>query len=158
MSCKPSRFTGRAGTRGTIGARKTDRGPAAEPVVDDSPLGGADPHITALLTAAGTAPTYVDRIVVDQRGRRIGTVQSVHLNVRTGQPEWITVRIDRWTQTRHVAPLAGSILGHHDLRLPFDALIIRRAPPVIDADHMNIHDQLALYSYYLQKLARRSHE
>jgi hypothetical protein len=96
--------------------------------------------------------------VVDQRGRRIGTVQSVHRSGRTGHPEWITVRTDRWATAQHIAPLAGSTIGHHELRLPFDASTVREAPPITDADQMDVHDQRALYSYYLQNLAPHSHE
>jgi len=110
------------------------------------------------MSVVATAPTYVGRTVVDQRGRRIGTVQRVHVNERTGQPEWITVRTDGSATTKYVVPLAGSTLGQHDLSLPFGRSIVRRAPPITDADHMNVHDQFALYSYYLQNLAPHSHE
>jgi sporulation protein YlmC with PRC-barrel domain len=138
--------------------RKIDRNPTTELFVIDTSLVGDDRRTTPVMSVVATAPTYVGRPVMDQRGRRIGTVQRVHVNKRTGQPEWITVRTDGSAATQHVVPLAGSTLGPHDLRLPFGPSIVRRAPPIADADDMNAHDQFALYSYYLQNLAPRSHD
>jgi len=108
------------------------------------------------MSAEAIAPTYLGWTVLDKRGRWMGTVQLVHLNDKTGRPEWVTVGIGRCVKTRHIAPLAGSTLGRRHLRLPYHPSTIRRAPLIVDADNMNIHDQFALYSHYLQNLAPSS--
>ena len=118
--------------------------------------GNDDPPATRTMNAA--APDMcVGLAVLDQRGRWIGTVQRVHLNRTTGRPEWITVRAGRWVTTRHIAPLAGSTLGRRGLQLPYDRCALHRAPEVMDADQMDLRDQLALYSHYLQSVAASSH-
>src|SRR6478609_4682014 len=109
------------------------------------------------MSASVLAPTCIGRTVLDGRGRWVGTVQRVHLNRTTGRPEWITVRVGRWVTTRHVAPLAGSTLGRRALRLPYDRSAIRHAPPIMNADQMNVDEQFALYSHYLQNIAPSPH-
>ena len=106
---------------------------------------------------AAARATWVGLAVLDQRGRWIGTVQCVHLNHTTGQPEWITVRAGRLVTTRHIAPLAGSTLQRRGLQLPYNRLALHQAPEIMDPDQMNVRDQLALYSHYLQSIAASSH-
>ena len=108
------------------------------------------------MSALVTAATCIGWTVLDGRGRWIGTVQRVHLNHTTGRPEWITVRVGRWVTTRQVAPLAGSTLWCRALRLPYDRSAIRHAPPIMNADQMNVDEQFALYSHYLQSVAPSS--
>jgi hypothetical protein len=109
------------------------------------------------MNAAATATTRVGQAVLDQRGRWIGTVHRVHLNHTTGRPEWVTVHAGRWVTTRHIAPLAGSTLGRRGLQLPYDRYAVHHAPEVMDADQMDLRDQFALYSHYLQSVAASSH-
>jgi hypothetical protein len=59
--------------------------------------------------------------------------------------------------TRHIAPLAESTLGRRGLQLPYDRYAVHHAPQVMDADQMDLRDQLALYSHYLQSVAASSH-
>jgi sporulation protein YlmC with PRC-barrel domain len=120
-------------------------------------MSGGDDGMTCGLSAASIALSWVGRSVLDHRGRKIGTVQRVHVNNRTGRPEWITVRTGRWVTTRHIAPLAGSTLGHQGLLLPYDRAAVHRAPQIMDADQMNVHEQFALYSHYLRSVAASSH-
>ena len=94
--------------------------------------------------------------VLDQRGRWIGTVQRAHLNHTTGQPEWMTVGAGRWVTTRHIAPLAGSSLRRRGVQLPYNRCAVHQAPEILDPDRMDLRDQFALYSHYLQSVAARS--
>ena len=118
-------------------------------------VGKTTPPTTRTMNAAATA-TWLALAVLDQRGRWIGTVQHVHLNHTTGQPEWITVRVGRWVTTRHIAPLAGPPSSAWS-QLPYDRWAVHRhrksliptdGPPRISS---------ALYSHYLQGVVARSH-
>ena len=104
------------------------------------------------------AATCIGRTVLDGRGRWVGTVQRVHLNHTTGRPEWVTVHAGRWVTTRHIAPLAGSTLGRRGLKLPYNRCAVHQAPEILDPDRMDLGDQFALYSHYLQSVAASLHE
>ena len=103
------------------------------------------------------AATCIGRTVLDGRGRWVGTVQRVHLNHTTGRAEWVTVRAGRWVTTRHIAPLAGSTLGRRGLEFPYDRCAVHHASEVMDADLVDLRDQLALYSHYLRSVVASSH-
>jgi sporulation protein YlmC with PRC-barrel domain len=118
---------------------------------------GNDCSPTSRTMKAAARATWVGLAVLDQRGRWIGTVQRVHLNHTTGQPEWITVRAGRWVTTRHIAPLAGSSLRRRGVQLPYNRCAVHQAPEILDPDRMDLGDQFALYSHYLQSVAARSH-
>ena len=119
-------------------------------------VGNNYPPTSRAMNAEATA-TCVGLAVLDQRGRWIGTVQCVHLNHTTGQPEWITVRAGRWVTTRRIAPLAGSTLRRRGLQLPYNRCAVHHAPEILDPDQMELRDQFALYSHYLQSVAASSH-
>jgi uncharacterized protein (TIGR02271 family) len=100
------------------------------------------------MTNAAGPEAYIGRNAVDQDGSKIGSIGQVYLNDETGQPDWITVNTGLFGTKEHFAPLAGSSFNGDQLVLPFDKNVVKDAPDVADASHLDVDEQEALYSYY----------
>jgi len=146
---RPDGLTGRDDGSTGVPVRQPGRSRSAPP-------GPAAMTPTTRSMNAAASDTRVGLAVLDQRGPWIGTVQRVHLNRTTERAEWVTVRAGRWVTTWHIAPLAGSTLGRRGLELPCDRRAVHHAPEVMDADQMDLGDQLALYSHYLHSVVASS--
>jgi len=101
---------------------------------------------------AASPDQYIGRNAVDQQGNKIGSVGQVYLDDNTGQPDWITVNTGLFGMKENFAPLAGSSFNGDDLVLPFDKNVVKDAPDVADASHLDADEQQSLYAYYQQYL------
>ena len=102
------------------------------------------------MTNATSPDQYIGRNAVDPQGDKIGSVGQVYLNDETGQPDWITVNTGLFGMKENFAPLAGSSFDGDNLVLPFDKAVVKDAPDVADASHLDADEQQSLYSYYQQ--------
>lgn len=93
---------------------------------------------------------YLGRNAVDPDGNKIGSIGQVYLNDQTGQPDWITVNTGLFGTKENFVPLAGSTINGDDLVLPFDKSVVKDAPHIADADHLDADEQDQLYAYYGQ--------
>ena len=100
------------------------------------------------MTNASGPDAYIGRDAVDQQGDKIGSIGQVYLNDETGQPDWITVNTGLFGTKEHFAPLAGSSFNGDQLVLPFDKSVVKDAPDVADASHLDVDEQESLYAYY----------
>ncbi len=100
------------------------------------------------MTNAAGPEAYIGRNAVDQQGNKIGSIGQVYLNDETGQPDWITVNTGLFGTKEHFAPLAGASFDGDELVLPFDKDVVKDAPDVADASHLDVDEQESLYSYY----------
>ncbi|MEV0278692.1 PRC and DUF2382 domain-containing protein [Streptomyces sp. NPDC050610] len=86
--------------------------------------------------------------VVDADGHRVGSVQQVYRDDRTGDPEWITVRTGLFGTKETFVPLAGARQEDGELRVPHSKDTIKDAPR-IDADgHLDPAEEDHLYQHY----------
>jgi len=104
------------------------------------------------MTSATSPDQYIGRNAVDPQGNKIGSVGQVYLDDNTGQPDWITVNTGLFGMKENFAPLAGSSLNGDDLVLPFDKTVVKDAPDVADASHLDADEQQSLYAHYQQYL------
>ncbi len=100
------------------------------------------------MTNAAGPEQYVGRNAVDPQGNKIGSVGQVYLNDETGVPDWITVNTGLFGMKENFAPLAGSSFDGDNLVLPYDKNVVKDAPDVADASHLDVDEQESLYSYY----------
>ena len=108
------------------------------------------------MTNATGPDAYIGRNAVDPQGNKIGSVGQVYLNDETGQPDWVTVNTGLFGTKEHFAPLAGSSFNGDALVLPFDKSVVKDAPDVADASHLDVDEQEALYCL-LRPLPGRRH-
>ena len=102
------------------------------------------------MTNPNSPDAYLGRNAVDPGGNKIGSIGQVYLNDQTGQPDWITVNTGLFGTKENFVPLAGSTINGDDLVLPFDKSVVKDAPHIADADHLDADEQDQLYAYYGQ--------
>jgi uncharacterized protein (TIGR02271 family) len=104
------------------------------------------------MTNAQTPDTYLGRSVVDPEGNKIGSVGQVYVNDESGVPDWITVNTGLFGMKENFVPLQGSSVTGDDLVVPFGKDVVKDAPHVDDASHLDPDEQQSLYTYYQQYL------
>lgn len=98
-----------------------------------------------------TSPdAYLGLTAVDPDGDKIGSIGQVYLDDQTGQPDWITVNTGLFGMKENFVPLAGSTINGDNLVLPFHKTVVKDAPQIADADHLDANEQDRLYAYYGQ--------
>ena len=100
------------------------------------------------MTNAQSPDSYLGRDVVDPQGDKIGSVGQVYVNDQSGQPDWITVKAGLFGNKEKFAPLEGSRFDGDNLVLPFDKSVVKDAPHVVDAAHLDVDESAELYTYY----------
>ncbi|MFE7118982.1 PRC and DUF2382 domain-containing protein [Streptomyces sp. NPDC057654] len=86
--------------------------------------------------------------VVDADGHRVGSVQQVYRDDRTGDPEWITVRTGMFGTKETFVPLAGAQEADGDLRVPHSKDTIKDAPRIEADGHLDPAEEDRLYRHY----------
>ena len=104
------------------------------------------------MTNALAPDAYIGRNAVDPGGNKIGSVGQVYVNDQSGVADWITVNTGLFGMKENFVPLQGSSLNGDDLVLPFDKDVVKDAPEVSDASHLDTDEQDSLYSYYSRYL------
>ena len=104
------------------------------------------------MTTAQSPESFMGRTAVDPQGDKIGKIGQVYVDDVTGQPDWVTVNTGLFGTKEHFAPLQGATVSGDDVVLPFDKDVVKDAPDVADASHLDPDEQDALYTYYAQYL------
>jgi uncharacterized protein (TIGR02271 family) len=104
------------------------------------------------MTSAQTPESFMGRTAVDPQGDKIGKIGQVYVDDVTGQPDWVTVNTGLFGTKEHFAPLQGATTTGDNVVLPFDKDVVKDAPDVADASHLDPDEQDALYTYYAQYL------
>jgi uncharacterized protein (TIGR02271 family) len=105
------------------------------------------------MTTAQSPESFMGRTAVDPQGDKIGKIGQVYVDDVTGQPDWVTVNTGLFGTKEHFAPLQGATVTGDDVVLPFDKNVVKDAPDVADASHLDPDEQDALYTYYAQYLS-----
>ena len=84
----------------------------------------------------------------DSTGEKVGSVDEVYLDDRTGRPTWVSINTGLFGMSTSFAPLADAILDGDDLRLAYTKDQVKDAPR-IDADqHLSLAQEGELYRHY----------
>jgi len=104
------------------------------------------------MTNAQGPESYLNLTAVDPDGDKIGSVGQVYVNDESGVPDWITVNTGLFGMRENFVPLQGSRIEGENLVLPFGKDVVKDAPDVADASHLDVDESQELYSYYQQYL------
>lgn len=87
--------------------------------------------------------------VVDEEGRRIGSLESVYVDTSTDEPFFATVTTGLPTRRRLVfVPLPGATAGPDYLKVAYERGVIRKAPSIGVDDVLPMEDEPAIFVHY----------
>lgn len=87
--------------------------------------------------------------VVDEKGKRIGTLESVYVETSTDEPFFATVTIGVMAKRRLAfVPLEGSVAGPAYLRVAYPRSKVKDAPAIGTDDILPAGDEPEVFAYY----------
>ncbi|HJU01660.1 MAG TPA: PRC-barrel domain-containing protein [Actinomycetes bacterium] len=95
-----------------------------------------------------TVSTWEGRILLDRDGGRIGTIDAIYLDDRTGEPEWALVDTGLFGTKSSFVPLAQAFQTDNDVLVPYDKQLVRNAPRVEPDGHLSEAEERQLWRHY----------
>jgi uncharacterized protein (TIGR02271 family) len=95
-----------------------------------------------------TISTWEGRTLLDRDGGRIGTIDAIYLDDRTGQPEWALVNTGLFGTKSSFVPLAQATQADQDVRVPYDKQLVNDAPRVDPDGHLSEAEERQLWRHY----------
>ncbi|KJS54053.1 PRC-barrel domain-containing protein [Streptomyces rubellomurinus] len=87
--------------------------------------------------------------VVDEKDRRIGTLESVYVETASDEPFFATVTVGVLTRRRLAfVPLLGAVAGPGYLRVAYPRNLVRQAPAIGTDDVLPAGDEPAVFAHY----------
>ncbi|AZM54536.1 photosystem reaction center subunit H [Streptomyces sp. WAC 01529] len=84
----------------------------------------------------------------DRTGEKIGSIERVYLDDRSGRPEWVTVKTGLFGMKESFVPLAGARLRGDDLHVTATKEAVKEAPRVDADQHLDPGQEHELYAHY----------
>lgn len=84
----------------------------------------------------------------DRTGEKIGSVEQVYLDDRTGRPEWVTVKTGLFGMKQSFVPLAGARRQQDELHVTATKEAVKDAPRVDADQHLDPGEEQDLYTHY----------
>jgi hypothetical protein len=95
-----------------------------------------------------TIRTWQGRILLDRDGGRIGSIDAIYLDDRTGQPEWALVNTGLFGTKSSFVPLAQAFQSDNDVLVPYDKQVVKDAPRVDSDQHLSEAEERQLWQHY----------
>ena len=95
-----------------------------------------------------TVRTWQGRTLLDRDGSRIGTIDAIYLDDRTGQPEWALVNTGLFGTKASFVPLAQAFQSDNDVLVPHDKQLVRDAPRVDVDQRLSEAEEQQLWRHY----------
>jgi hypothetical protein len=95
-----------------------------------------------------TIRTWEGRTLLDREGGRIGTIDAIYLDDRTGEPEWALVNTGLFGTRSNFVPLAQAFQSDNDVVVLYDKQLVRGAPQVDPGQHLSEAEERQLWDHY----------
>lgn len=86
--------------------------------------------------------------VLDRDGAKIGTVENVYLDDRTGTPTWLAVRTGLFGLNASFVPLDAASYDGNVVRVPWTKAHVKDAPNVASDRALSVDEEARLYRHY----------
>jgi hypothetical protein len=95
-----------------------------------------------------TVSTWQGRTMVDRDSGRIGSIDAIYLDDRTGEPEWALVNTGLFGTRSSFVPLAQAFQSDLDVVVPYDKQLVADAPRVDGDQHLSEAEEQLLWEHY----------
>jgi uncharacterized protein (TIGR02271 family) len=95
-----------------------------------------------------TVRTWEGRTLIDRDGSRIGSIDALYLDDRTGQPEWALVNTGLFGTKSTFVPLAQTTEAGGDVSVPYDKQLVKDAPRIDPDQHLSEAEERQLWRHY----------
>jgi hypothetical protein len=95
-----------------------------------------------------TIRTWEGRTLLDRDGGRIGIIDAIYLDDRTGQPEWALVNTGLFGTKSSFVPLAQAFQSDNDVLVLFDKQQVNEAPRIDPDGHLSEAEERQLWRHY----------
>ena len=95
-----------------------------------------------------TIRTWEGRTLIDRDGGRIGTIDAIYLDDRTGQAEWALVNTGLFGTKSSFVPLTQTFQSDNDVVSPYDKQLVKDAPRVDPDKHLSEAEERQLWRHY----------
>ena len=91
---------------------------------------------------------WTGRTVEGPDGHKIGKVDEIYLDDRTGQPEWALVNTGLFGTKSSFVPIAEATTTGDTVTVPFDKDKVKGAPNIDGGQHLSPQEEAELFRYY----------
>jgi uncharacterized protein (TIGR02271 family) len=95
-----------------------------------------------------TVRGWKGRTMVDRDGDRIGSIDEIYADDRTGQPEWALVNTGLFGTKSTFVPLAQAAERDGDVQVPYDKQLVKDAPGIEADQHLSEAEEQQLWRHY----------
>src|SRR5215218_9824555 len=95
-----------------------------------------------------TVRGWQGRTLVDRDGDRIGSIDAIYLDDRTGEPEWALVTTGLFGTKASFVPLAQATPTGDQVRVPYDKQLVKDAPRIDPDQHLSEAEERQLWRHY----------
>jgi uncharacterized protein (TIGR02271 family) len=95
-----------------------------------------------------TVRTWEGRTLVDRDGNRIGPIDAIYLDDRTGEPEWALVNTGLFGTKSTFVPLAQAAQTGEEVRVPYDKQLVKDAPRIDPDQHLAEAEERQVWRHY----------
>jgi uncharacterized protein (TIGR02271 family) len=95
-----------------------------------------------------TVQSWRGRTMVDPGGDKLGTIDAIYLDDKTGQPEWATVTSGLFTAKTAFVPLAQAQPMGDSVQVPYDKQQVKNAPSMEADGSLSQDEEAELYRHY----------
>jgi uncharacterized protein (TIGR02271 family) len=92
--------------------------------------------------------TWRGRTLVDRDGDKIGTIEEVYLDRKSGDPEWVAVKTGMFGSNVSFVPIRDASADGDDVRVQHEKDLVKDAPNVEADGELSPEEERRLYQHY----------
>ena len=100
------------------------------------------------MTTMQEISSWKGRNAVDRDGDKIGSIEDVYLDRRSGEPEWVAIKTGLFGSNVSFVPVADASSVGEDIRIGYEKGLVKDAPNVEADGELSPEEERRLYDHY----------